>query len=97
MKRLETIDCGIADETTFYRTLLSLDKPVTESALVDEMARICKLQVNAPCRSNRWTLENDALLGTMSDAQLGKQISFSATNVRERRERLGIPPFGGMS
>jgi len=39
-----------------------------------------------------WTAEMDALLGTVPDKVLAKQLGTSRSAVRSRRAKLGIPP-----
>lgn len=44
-------------------------------------------------RPPRWTPERDALLGTMSDGDLARQLRCTATSVFNRRRALRIPRF----
>jgi hypothetical protein len=43
-----------------------------------------------------WTAEILPLLGTMSDAKLGKRVGRSAQTVGALRRSLGIKSFGGV-
>ena len=57
--------------------------------------------MNAPRRSEKswhfnarvWTAEEDALLGTMSDAKVAEQVGVCSAAATQRRNKLGIPPF----
>ncbi|MCP4654610.1 MAG: hypothetical protein GY856_04225 [bacterium] len=41
-----------------------------------------------------WTPQRDALLGTASDREIAKKLRTSRSRVRDRRDHLGITPFG---
>jgi hypothetical protein len=45
-------------------------------------------------RTDLWTPEEDALLGTATDAEVARRVGRSEGTVRRHRQRLGIRPFG---
>ena len=49
-------------------------------------------KADSPIRRN-WTREEEKLLGTMSDSQLGRQIGCSTNSVWRRRRELAIPAY----
>lgn len=61
----------------------SVDRP-------DFLRRIL-LGIPACWGRREWTLEEDAILGTLSDKEVCRRLDLSARTVKERREKLGIP------
>jgi len=45
-------------------------------------------------RRHDWTAEEESLLGTDTDANIGKRIGICTTSVSIRRRIKGIPAFG---
>ncbi|MBI5725557.1 MAG: helix-turn-helix transcriptional regulator [Planctomycetes bacterium] len=52
-------------------------------------------RLGLPARKNvrQWTPQEDALLGTMKDRQLGQKLGCTVAVIARRRLSLGIPPF----
>lgn len=48
---------------------------------------------NAGSKWIQWTPEMDALIGTASDAKVGKALGLTEPNVRRRRVKLGLPSY----
>src|SRR6266478_5590203 len=71
-----------------------LGRVTRKSYQMKNRRRLRRANTRTGCvQSPEWTVEEQALLGTMPDAELAKGLGRTFWAVRVRRNRLGIPPF----
>ena len=88
---------ALSKEPLALAALAKAQRRAADPVLCTRLARLRWRHGEFPARGRQWTAREDAMLGTMPDSKLARELVCWQSIVQRRRRRLGIRPFRKIS